>query len=478
MKRIFDYFREINGIPRPSKHEEKVIAYLEGFAKEHGLAYKTDAAGNVLISKPASPGYESHSGIVLQAHMDMVCEAAIDFDFLTQPIGSVIEGNWMHAKGTTLGADDGIGMAIAMAALADDTLEHGPLEALFTRDEETGLSGAKALKPGFFTGRSLINLDSEEEGEIFVGCAGGATTTIRFNYQREDFPDGYTAIRLGVNQLRGGHSGDDINKGRANAIKVIARFLHQIWQRCDARLVDLRGGNLHNAIPRHAEAIIAVPIDEKERLLGEFNVFAAEIKEEFHVQDPEVTFHFESVNMDNTAVHWAVERSVAPALIWSLEAVHNGVLAMSQDIVGLVETSSNLASIRTNNEHEIVIVTSQRSSTASALNYICQMIAATFELAGARVEIGDSYPGWKPNMKSELLRVAVECYKELFGKEPHVRAIHAGLECGLFTEKYPELDMISIGPTLRGVHSPSESLYIPSVELVWRHLVSILKNIR
>ena len=477
MKRVFDYFYEISRIPRPSKHEEKVVVFLEGFAREHGLVYKTDAAGNVLLSKPASPGYESHSGVVLQAHMDMVCEAETDFDFLTQPIETVIEDNWVRAKGTTLGADDGIGMAIAMAALTDDTLEHGPLEALLTRDEETGLSGAKALKPGFFTGRYLINLDSEDEGEIFVGCAGGANTTIRFDYQQEDVPAGYTAIRLVVDKLAGGHSGDDINKGRANAIKAIARFLHQIWQRCDARLVDLRGGNLHNAIPRHAEAIISVPAEEKDRLLGEFNVFATEIKEEFHVQETEVVFRFESVETGDTAQHRAIEKSVAHALIWSLEAVHNGVLEVSQDIVGLVETSSNLANIRTN-EHEIEIVTSQRSSTASALNYICRMIAATFELAGAIVETGDAYPGWKPNMKSELLRVAIECYKELFGKEPHVRAIHAGLECGLFTEKYPGLDMISIGPTLRGVHSPSESLYIPSVELVWRHLVSILKNIR
>lgn len=477
-KLVFDYFSQINRVPRPSKHEEKMIAFLEKFAKEHGLACKTDAAGNVLMSKPATAGYENREGVVLQAHMDMVCEKlkTLEFDFETQPIETVIDGDWMKAKGTTLGADDGIGVAMALAALTDDSLEHGPLEALFTRDEETGLSGAEALEEGFMKGKYLINLDSEDEGEIFVGCAGGAGTTVYFSFDREPIPAGFVSIGLSIDGLKGGHSGDDINKGRANANKVMARLLHKVWRNYDARLIDLKGGNLHNAIPRDAEALIAIPTADKERLRVDFNVFAAEIEDEFHVQETEVVFNLQSDEPIDGIQRMAIAPAIAKRVIWSLMAVHNGVLEMSQDIVGLVETSSNLASVRTS-ENELKVVTSQRSSTASALRDMCQQIAAIFELAGAKTEIGDGYPGWKPNMNSHLLKVAVDTYKQLFDKEPVVRAIHAGLECGLFSGKYPELDMVSVGPTLRGVHSPDECLLIPTVQMVWEHLAAILKNI-
>ena len=478
-KHVFDYFSQINRVPRPSKHEEKMIAFLDAFAHENGFPCKTDTAGNVLISKPASQGCESRPGIVLQAHMDMVCEEVkgLNFDFNTQPIQTVVDDDWMKAKGTTLGADDGIGIAMALAVLTDDSFEHGPIECLFTRDEETGLTGAFEIEPGFMTGKYLINLDSEDEGEIFVGCAGGAGTTATFAYQREPLPEGYVVLHLGVDKLTGGHSGDDINKMRANANKVLGRFLHQVWKKYDARLLTIKGGNLHNAIPRDAEAIIAVPFKDKESVRVDFNMFAAAIEDEFHTTEKDVKFFLESDEPVSVGgQRQAIDNKVAKNLIFALQSVHNGVLEMSQDITGLVETSSNLASIRTN-ESDIVIVTSQRSSTASALVGMCDTIAATFELAGASVEIGDGYPGWKPNMQSKLLKITVETYKQLFHKDPVVRAIHAGLECGLFSEKYPDLDMVSIGPTLRGVHSPDERLLIPTVQMVWDHLVEIIKNI-
>lgn len=471
-KHVFDLFKQINGVPRPSKHEEQMIEWLQQFAKQHGFPCKVDKAGNVLISKPATPGREDRPTVVLQGHMDMVCEkvSSIEFDFMKQPIESYIDGEWMKARGTTLGADCGIGDALALAVLIDPTVEHGPLECLFTRDEETGLTGAFEIEPGFMHGQYLINLDSEDEGEIFVGCAGGAGTTATFHYTREAVPEGYVALRVMVDKLTGGHSGDDINKRRANANKILARFLYNIWEQFDARLIDIKGGNLHNAIPRDAQAVVAVPAKDKEAVRVAFNVFAAEVQDEYHVEEPTMEFKMESVA--DTAD--AIDPQTARNLIFALEALHNGILEMNQDIPTLVETSSNLASVRTNDD-TIVIVTSQRSSAISARDNMCRTIAATFRLAGADVEIGDGYPGWKPNPHSKLLQITVDAYKRLFGKEPVVRAIHAGLECGLFSEKYPHLDMVSFGPTLRGVHSPDERLEIKTVDMVWRHLVEVLR---
>lgn len=474
-KCVFDCFAQVNQVPRPSKKEEKMIAFLKDFAADHQLAFKQDACGNVLISKAATPGMEHRKTVVLQSHMDMVCEKNrdVEFDFEKDAIQTYVEGEWMHAKGTTLGADDGIGVAMQMAVLASDDIQHGPIECLFTRDEETGLSGAFALEPGFMSGDILINLDSEDEGQLFVSCAGGVGTTAVFSYETVDMPAGYFAFELKVKGLTGGHSGDDINKMRANANKILSRFLYQSMQKYDLYLCDIQAGGLHNAIPREAAAVCAIPMKDKENIRVDWNLFAADVEEEYSVTEKKMEFLLES--METPAV--AVERAVATRLITALQAVHNGVLSMCQDI-DLVETSSNLASIHMHPENkQIVVITSQRSSILSARNNMSNTIKATFELAGAEVTVGDGYPGWKMNPDSEILKLSVETYKRLFGQEPKVLGIHAGLECGLFSEKYPHLDMVSFGPTLRGVHSPDERLFIPSVEKVWDHLLEILKNI-
>ena len=473
-KAVFDYFAEINKVPRPSKHEEKMIGFLQDFAKEHHLECKTDKTGNVLISKPASKGMEGRSTLVLQSHMDMVCEKTSDskIDFLKDPIETFIDGEWMRAKGTTLGADDGIGVAMELAALTDTQLQHGPLECLFTKDEETGLTGAFGIQPGFMTGKYLVNLDSEDEGQIFIGCAGGVNTEIEFTYKPITTPKGLIALKITVDHLTGGHSGDDINKGRANANKILARFLYQANSQFRMRLAHIDGGNLHNAIPRNAEAVILVPEADKHKIRVQFNIFAAEIQAEYHKSDPNMT-----LKMQTTApAKHVTDKETSTRLIYALQAVHNGVLENSQDIHGLVETSSNLASIKMS-DNKIKIVTSQRSSILSQRNAMRDTIASTFTLAGAKCKSGDGYPGWKPNPDSKILKIAVEAYKKLFGKEPEVKAIHAGLECGLFSEKYPGMDMISFGPTLRGVHSPDERLLIPTVKMVWDHLTEIMKNV-
>lgn len=475
-KIVFDYFAQINKVPRPSKHEEKIIDFLHQFAQNEGLKYKTDNTGNVLISKDATPGMENVPTIILQCHMDMVCEKNSNrtIDFTTDPIEAYIDGEWMKARGTTLGADDGIGIAMAMAVLSDKSIKHGPVECLFTRDEETGLTGAEALESGFMTGKYLINLDSENEGEIFIGCAGGVNTEIEFNYTEQTIPQNYFPLRIVVDKLTGGHSGDDINKNRANANKLLARFLQKASEKYDIKLISIDGGNLHNAIPRHAETVIAVPDSKKHEIRIDFNILASDIQNEYHTTEPNAEFIMESADRCSTCI----DDTTAHNLITSLLAVHHGVYEWSQNIPNFVETSSNLASVKIERPGLIKIVTSQRSSTESQLELMSNVVAATFRLAGAKVTIHDGYPGWKPNPNSKVLKVAKEKYVELFNKEPKVRAIHAGLECGLFSKKYPELDMISIGPTLRGVHSPDECLHIPSVELVWKHLVEIIENIQ
>jgi dipeptidase D len=376
----------------------------------------------------------------------------------------------MRAKGTTLGADDGIGVAIAMALLTDKTVEHGPIECLFTRDEETGLTGAFAIQPGFMTGKYLINLDSEDEGEIFIGCAGGANTEATLDVEMENLPTGYFPIRVSIDKLRGGHSGDDINKHRPNAIKLLARFLYEANEKYGIRLIDIQGGNLHNAIPRQAEAVFAVPASAKESVRVDFNVFASEIEAEYH---DETSMHLAMESADATS---CIKKETADKLILALNAVDNGVYEMSIDLPGLVETSSNLASVHLV-DGRVNVVTSQRSSIDSQRRGMSIAISAALQLAGFKTVTAEGYPGWKPNADSTLLKITVDAYKQLFGKEPRVRAIHAGLECGLFSEKYPGLDMVSFGPTLRGVHSPDECLLIPTVEMVWKHILAILKAI-
>ena len=473
---VFEQFAKINTIPRPSKREEKMIDYLKKWGESHHLDTKVDETGNVIIRKPATPGYENRKTVILQSHMDMVCDKLVDveFDFDNDPIQTYVDGDWLKAKGTTLGADDGIGCAIELAILEADDIEHGPLECVFTRDEETGLSGAEGMKADFMTGDYLINLDSEDEGEMFVSCAGGRNTTAKFTFKREEAPAGSFFLSAQLKGLTGGHSGDDINKKRANAIKVLGRFLYQEMKRYEGlRLAQFHSGKLHNAIPRDGQFVIAVPHDVKENVKADWNIFAAEVEDEFHVTDTQMAW-----TMESTEAEPVIEKSVADNFIRAIQAVDNGIYAICQDpeLNGMVETSSNIASIHTT-ETEINILSSQRSNVMSNLDNMCATIVATFELAGAEAYSSDGYPAWKMHAESKLRDTVVETYKELFGKEPIVRGIHAGLECGLFSERYPHIDMIFFGPTLRDVHTPDERLYIPTVQMVWDHLLLVLKRI-
>ena len=471
---VFKCFAQVNQIPRPSKKEEKMIEFLLDFGQKLNLDTRRDETGNVIIRKPATPGMEDRQTIVLQSHMDMVCEKNrdLEFDFNKDAIQTFIDGEWMKAKGTTLGADDGIGVAMEMALLEANDIKHGPLECVFTRDEETGLTGAEGMKSDFMTGRLLVNLDSEDEGQIFVSCAGGCRTLAQFDYQEEALPAGFFTFSLAIKGLTGGHSGDDIDKKRANANKLLARFLYTSQQKYDLRLVDIQAGGLHTAIPREAWCLCAVPTKDKESITVDWNLYQADVEEEYSVTEKTMKFTLES----ETPATSAINKDCSKRLIMALQAVDNGVYAYCQDL-DLIETSSNLASIRKHPETKTIdILSSQRSSILSARHNMANTIAAAFELAGAKVDIGEGYPGWKMNPNSEILHIAVEQYKKLFKKDPIVRGIHAGLECGLFSEKFPGMDMISMGPTLRGVHSPDEKLLIPTVQMVWDHLLAILEN--
>lgn len=472
---VFYYFSEICKVPRPSKKEEKIISYLENFAAEQKLEIKKDGVGNILIKKPATPGKENLKTVVLQSHVDMVCEKNndVEHDFLTDPIETIIDGEWLKAKGTTLGADNGIGVATELAILAANDIEHGPIECLFTIDEETGLTGAFALKEGFMSGDILLNLDSEDEGELFIGCAGGIDSVGEFHYREVPVPTGYFFFRVDVKGLKGGHSGGDIHLGRGNANKILNRFLSQTAKKYDMYICEVNGGNLRNAIPREAYAICAVPHDAKEPVRVDLNIFIADIENEFAVSEPDLKLTLQS----ETPRKMAIDQDTSSRLLKTLYAVPHGVYAMSQDIPGLVETSTNLASIKMIDSKKIKIETSQRSSILSARNDMANTVRAAFELGGARVSFGEGYPGWKPNPHSEILEIAVASYKRLFGVDAKVKAIHAGLECGLFLDKYPGLDMISFGPTLTGVHSPDERMHIPSVEKFWNHLLDVLANV-
>ena len=473
--RVFEQFAKINEIPRPSKHEEKMTAYLQEFGKSHGLETIVDEIGNVLIKKPATPGYENRQTVILQSHQDMVCDKLVDveFDFNTDAIQTYVDGEWLKAKGTTLGADDGIGCAIELAILDSDDIEHGPLECVFTVDEETQLTGASAMKPGFMSGTMLINLDSEDEGEMFVSCAGGRSTVATFRFTREDAPKDYFFVEISLKGLTGGHSGDDINKRRANAIKILSRFVYNMEEKYGSRLVSFNSGKLHNAIPRDGRAVIAVPNAVKEQVRADWNVFTAAVEDEFHVTDTSMAF-----KMESTEPAKVISAEAGKNIVRALQAVDNGIFAICQDeaLGGMVETSSNIAVVKTS-ETEMEILASQRSNVMSNLDNQCNTIKAVFQLAGAEVIQNDGYPAWKMNPNSQLTKAAVDAYKKIFGKEPIVRGIHAGSECGLFSEKYPELDMVSFGPTLRDVHTPDERLLIPTVQMVWDHLLEMLKHI-
>ena len=473
-EKVLGFFREITRIPRESGHEEQIVAYLQRFAASRGLECKTDKVGNVMIAKPASKGYETHPAVVLQGHTDMVCEkkSTSNFNFATDPIQYVIEDGWMIAYDTTLGADNGIGVAAAMAVLDDDSLAHPPIECLFTVSEETGLDGARAVKKGFITGKTLINLDDEDEGYFCVGCAGGMDTVGTFTYREKKLIPGAVVTKFTVGGGQGGHSGDDIDKGRFNGVQQIARFLKEIWS-CNVDLCWIGAGNKRNAIARSGEVIVAIPARSETKVVDLFNDFAARLKAEYAVTDPGLFFQAEPVVWKKGAI----DRRTAANLINALISIPHGVEAMSADIPGLIQTSTNLASVKMGENGKILVGTMQRSSVNSERIFLSQRIAAVLELAGAKVKHSDGYPGWKPNMNSHVKDVCVESYKRLFGREPVVRAIHAGLECGLFTEKFPDMDMIAFGPTLQGVHAPGERLDLASLDRFWAVLLDVLKNL-
>ena len=480
-KEVFSIFHEITQVPRPSKREGKIIEWLKAFAVKHNLEHTVDEAGNIIMRKPATPGYENKPGVILQAHMDMVCEKNNDtvHDFDNDPIHTYIDGDFVKAQGTTLGADNGIGMALMLAAITSDTLQHPALECLFTVDEETGLTGAFRLQDGCLQGKQLINLDSEDDGQVFIGCAGGIDTLAKMHYEAIPSVGGEArehlySLRLKVSGLMGGHSGDDINKGRGNANKILVRFLYQVMKEMDMHVAKLDGGNLRNAIAREAEAVITIPIWCKEDIRIMLNHYIATIEQE--IGDVEKDFIMSLETTDTPDFYIPQEDS--ERLLQALYACPHGMTAMSKTMEGLVETSTNLASIKMREDEKgayVEINTSQRSSIESKKHDIKQMVECALALACDEVTHGDGYPGWAPNPKSPLLEVTKKAYAELFKTEPKVLAIHAGLECGLFLEKYPYLDMVSIGPQMFGVHSPQERLSIASTGKCWEWLQRILE---
>jgi len=472
---LWNYFEDICQIPRPSKKEEKIIRFLLDFAEKNGLKARQDEIGNVLIYKPATSGREKDQVVILQSHVDMVCEKNSDtrHDFETDAIKPFIDDGWVKAEGTTLGSDDGIGMAAAMAVLSANDLSHGPVECLFTVDEETGLSGAFALQPGFLNGNILLNLDSEDEGELFIGCAGGIDSIGTLKYTPEALPAGSFAAKLEVKGLLGGHSGDDIHKNRGNANKILNRFLIDASKLFDLRITDFNGGNLRNAIAREASAVVVVPHSQKENLIVEWNVFASEMEFEFERSEPKLKMHHQSVKLPE----FVIDQDCQGRLLKLIAACPHGVLEMSSRMSGMVETSSNLASVKFPENSEIVLTTSQRSEIDSRKYMAAEMVESVMLLAGASVSHSEGYPGWTPNPDSEVARIAAGSYRKLFGNDPLVKSIHAGLECGLFLEKYPELDMVSFGPTIRGAHSPDERISIETVDKFWKLLVEVLENI-
>lgn len=476
---IWGIFDEITNVPRPSKKEGKIREFLIEFAKRHNIEAKTDAIGNVAMRVPATPGKENAPVVVLQGHMDMVPNQTKPetHNFETDPIETEIDGEWVHSKGykTTLGADNGIGMAGALAALVDKTYEHGPLEALFTVDEETGLTGAKNVGKDMMTGNILINLDSEDEAQIFLGCAGGIDTIGKFHYTRAAVPTGYQFFTVSLLRFKGGHSGSDIHLGRANANKLLARFLYDCYKAYgDIAIADINGGELRNVIPGNSYAVIGIPADKKEDLRMRLNNFAAVIETEYKgIEDSEV-IKLESAETPE----YVIDCNTAKRVVYCIYSAPNAVIAMSRSIKGMVSTSTNLALIRMDREKdEIVITTSQRSEEETRKFEIAGEMVAHFKLAGAEVEQGDGYPGWTPNMDSKILKIAVKAYEDLYGITPLCTALHAGLECGNFLVMNPKLDMISFGPTLRDVHTPKESMHIPAVEKFWRHLIKILEMV-
>ncbi|MBE0571900.1 MAG: aminoacyl-histidine dipeptidase [Ignavibacteriaceae bacterium] len=473
-KLVWHHFEEICKYPRPSKKEEKIAEYVVSVGKRLGLKTERDKFGNIVIRKPATPGKENLKTVVLQGHIDMVCESnrGVEHDFDNDPIQPYIDGDWVKAKGTTLGADNGIGVAAALAVLESNNIEHGPIECLFTLDEETGLTGASSLKKGWLKADILINMDSEELGTIFIGCSGGKNTAAKFKAKWEKAPKNYSSFELKVAGLKGGHSGLEIHVGRGNAVKILNRLIFDYSKENAIKLASINGGNKHNAIPREAFAVVAVP-KKDEKILKKFvTKFNDTVRAEFAVIEPDLHVDAEKHIMLEKFMDEKTQRRLVNAIY----AIPHGVIKMSNDIPGLVETSNNLAVVETVGKH-INFVTSQRSSVASENVDITNMVTSIFILAGAEVSYGDGYPGWKPDINSDILKVFKSTFTRMYGKEPQVTAIHAGLECGIIGEKYPDMDMISFGPTMFGVHSPDEKLQISTVPEFYNQLVNVLKNI-
>lgn len=472
---LWKHFAALSRIPRGSKNEAAAAAYVLETARRLGLEARQDAAGNVLVEKPASAGKERTPSVCLQSHLDMVCEKNADkvHDFTKDPIELMREGNVLRANGTTLGADNGVGVAASLALAEDRTLVHGPLELLFTIDEETGLTGAQRLEPGFLRSRVLLNLDSEEEGEIYVGCAGGQDTKGTWTVAREAAKPNMVALQLAVKGLRGGHSGLEIDKGRGNALKILNRVLLALAEGAGARLVSLAGGNKRNAIPREASAVVCVPrsrLKKAQKLVLRWNTI---VRDELGSVEPDLAV---SASESTDAPGAILKRKHQKQVLQTIAALPHGVVKMSAAISWLVETSTNVAVLTTQGD-TIALETSQRSSVASEKDEIAQTVATIFELGGARVEQGDGYPGWKPNMASRTLKKAIATYAALYGSEPKVKAVHAGLECGLIGEKYPGIDMISFGPTMSAVHSPDERIFLDTVPRFWAFLLALLKDV-
>lgn len=472
---VWGNFEDICMVPRPSKKEGKIIAFLEEFARKNDLDFKKDEVGNILIIRNASPGFETKPVIILQTHMDMVCEKNSDVvhDFDNDTIKPYVDGEWVTAGVTTLGADCGVGMAAQLALLTDKDLKAGKIECLFTVDEETGLTGAFAMKAGFLSGSILLNLDSEDEGTLYIGCAGGADTVADFGYIRKEVPKNFFPVKIKISGLMGGHSGGDIHEGRGNANKILARFLFQSLNKYDLKLSSISGGNLRNVIAREAEAVVLIPSDKKESLVVDSNIYKSDITNEIGRLEKELKMDLGTTDMPD----FVIDEDCTKRLINSLFICPHGVQAMSLRMPGIVETSTNLASVKMKDGNIIQVTTSQRSEIESAKFNICNIVESIFVNAGAVVRHSDGYPGWTPEPDSEILKHTVNSYRKLFGNEPVVKSIHAGLECGLFKEKYPHLDMVSFGPTITGAHSPAERIEISTVEKFWRLLLDVVSNV-
>lgn len=473
-EQLWYFFLEICKIPRPSKQEEKIVQYLLDFGKQHNLETVTDPFGNVLIRKPASKGYENLKSVVLQSHMDIVGEknATSTHDFTKDPIHPYLDSSWIKAKGTTLGADDGIGIAAQLALLDAKDIAHGPIECLFTTDEESGLSGATGIGPGFLKSSILLNLDSEDEGQLFIGCAGGKDTVATFDLKTEPVPVKSAAYKVSIIGLKGGHSGDEINKGLGNAVKLLNRFLWNAIDTYSLRIASIDAGNLRNAIAREGFAMITIPTEHKKAFEDFSREYGAIITEELKTNENNLSFTIEPAEMPASVLTYDLESK----LLNSIYACPHGVVEYSRDIPDLVETSTNLASVKFTPD-KIIITTSQRSSVESAKKDISDMVSSVFRLTHAEIEQSVGYPGWKPNKESEILRLTAESYRNLFHETPKILAIHAGLECGLIGAKYPGMDMVSFGPTIKGAHSPDERLEVASVLKFWNLLVDVLGKI-